>query len=306
MTAAEIAVALGGHRAGRWWRCSCPAHHSTGASLALRDGERGLIVHCHAGCSRVDVIAALRRRQGLLDDQRGSGDARPDPDEIARRRDHEARERQRRISSALDLWGECFPAQGTIVERYLRSRGLIEPIPPIIRMHGMMRHRESGGSRPAMIGLVEHVEHGPMAVHVTYLAIDGSMQATVNPRKRSIGPVGGGAVRLGEACETLMIGEGIETCLAAMQATRTPAWAALSTSGLITLALPPIVHTVIILADNDVNGAGERAARAAAQRWLAEGRRVRIAMPPVPGTDFNDVLLSWAYARNEEVRNVAA
>jgi len=29
-----------------------------------------------------------------------------------------------------------------------------------------------------------------------------------------------------------MVGEGIETCLAAMQATGNPAWAALSTSGL--------------------------------------------------------------------------
>ena len=28
----------------------------------------------------------------------------------------------------------------------------------------------------------------------------------------------------------------------------------------------------------------------AAERFLREGRRVRIATPPVPGTDFNDVL----------------
>jgi len=47
---------------------------------------------------------------------------------------------------------------------------------------------------------------------------------------------------------------------------------------------------VTILADNDKNGAGERAAHTAAARWLAEGRRVRIAMPPLPGTDWNDVL----------------
>ena len=29
-----------------------------------------------------------------------------------------------------------------------------------------------------------------------------------------------------------------------------------------------------------------------AERWLAEGRRVRIALPPDPGTDWNDVLLN--------------
>ena len=45
-------------------------------------------------------------------------------------------------------------------------------------------------------------------------------------------------MRLGPAGDALMVGEGIETCLAAMQATVHPAWAALSTSGLRGLDLP--------------------------------------------------------------------
>jgi phage/plasmid primase-like uncharacterized protein len=121
-----------------------------------------------------------------------------------------------------------------------------------------------------------------------------------------LGRAAGGAVRLAPATETLLIGEGVETCLAAMQATAMPAWAALSTSGMTGLVLPPIVRRVIILADHDVNGAGEWAARTAAVRWLAEGRRVRIAMPPEPGTDFNDVLLGRSYGRIVEARDVAA
>jgi hypothetical protein len=52
MTAAEIAARLGAaHRAGRFWRCLCPVHGSrTGrsATLALRDGDHGLIVKCFA------------------------------------------------------------------------------------------------------------------------------------------------------------------------------------------------------------------------------------------------------------------
>jgi hypothetical protein len=108
-----------------------------------------------------------------------------------------------------------------------------------------------------------------------------------------LGRAAGGAVRLAPAGELLMVGEGIETCLAAMQATGLPAWAALSTSGLMALVLPPLplAATVVILADNDVSHAGERAARMAAARWLAEGRQVRIALPPEPGSDMNDVLL---------------
>jgi putative DNA primase/helicase len=87
-----------------------------------------------------------------------------------------------------------------------------------------------------------------------------------------------------------------------MQATAMPAWAALSTSGMVALVLPPIVRTVIVLADHDRSGAGQRAAHAAGARWLAEGRRVRIAMPPEIGTDFNDVLLGRSHAG---VRDVA-
>ena len=89
----------------------------------------------------------------------------------------------------------------------------------------------------------------------------------------------------------LMVGEGIETCLAAMQATGHPAWAALSTAGLRALDLPEDVRDVIVLADGDA--AGEAAARDCAWRWKRQGRRVRIARPP-QGTDFNDMLVAGA------------
>jgi putative DNA primase/helicase len=84
-----------------------------------------------------------------------------------------------------------------------------------------------------------------------------------------------------------MVGEGIETCLAAMQAAHLGAWAALSTGGLRTLELPPNVRDVTILADGDEPGA--KAAEDAAKRWSRERRRVRIARSPA-GTDFNDLL----------------
>ncbi len=72
------------------------------------------------------------------------------------------------------------------------------------------------------------------------------------------------------------------------------------------LILPPIVQHVVILADHDRSGAGERAARAAAACWLAEGRRVRIAIPPEPGTDMADVLAGRGHALITELRDVAA
>jgi hypothetical protein len=105
------------------------------------------------------------------------------------------------------LWRhETCPAGGTIVENYLRSRHIILPPPTIRCSICMLRHKESGERRPAMVALVEHVEHGPVRVHATYVVIDGSTKATVEPAKRSLGPVGGGAVQLAPAAGTLMIG----------------------------------------------------------------------------------------------------
>ena len=66
-------------------------------------------------------------------------------------------------------------------------------------------------------------------------------------------------------------------------------WSALGTGGLEALVLPEpsVVSEVLIAADHDPPGL--RAARNAARRWVAEGRCVRIAIPPQPGMDFNDL-----------------
>ena len=80
-----------------------------------------------------------------------------------------------------------------------------------------------------------------------------------------------------------MVGEGIETCLAAMQATGHPAWAALSTSGLRDLDLPDDVRDVIVLADGD--DAGEAAARDCALALEARGP-ARAHRPPTAGDGF--------------------
>jgi putative DNA primase/helicase len=298
MSAAEIAVALGGAcRSSIWHRCRCPVHGSSGPTLALCDGPRGLIVHCHAGCSRDDVLAQLRWL-GLLDDEKGAAVGSLGPAEIDRRRAAEERRRQRRIAEALDFWRhETASPCRTAVERYWAIRGLGDlRTPPTIRAsRSWLRHPE-GGSRPVMVALVEHVEFGPVAIHRTWLQTDGAAKASFRDPRLSLGPVGGAAIRLAEARENapLIIGEGIETTASAILVMGWPGWAALSAGGIERLILPPLplAATVFIAADHDPNGTGERAARIAAERWIAEGRKVRIALPPVPGTDWNDVLLN--------------
>src|SRR6516164_7958302 len=115
------------------------------------------------------------------------------------------------------------------------------------------------------------------------------------------------AVRLGisRAGEWLAVGEGIETTLSVAVACAMPGLAAVSAGGIRSLVLSREATHVIICADHDASGVGERAARDAAARWLAEGRRVKLALPPRAGIDFNDILRGVASAQIEEVRRVA-
>jgi putative DNA primase/helicase len=294
VTARDVAIGLGNaYPSGTWWRGRCPVHGGSGAALALKDGDRGLVVCCHAGCSKQEVYAELRRLD-LLDDENAAVESASEELIAARNAEKEWR-RARRVAVALDVWEQSYGAKGTAVERYWFSRALTIQIPPTIRMHGMMWHRESGDQRPAMVALVEHAEHGPVAVHCTFLAIDGSMKATLEPNKKCLGPVGGGAVRLGPMRhdQWLVIGEGIESTASAMQLWgMSSGWAALSAGNMRNLVIPPEAQRIVIAADNDESGVGQEAARDAAWLWREEGRRVRVALPPLPGVDFNDVLVA--------------
>lgn len=44
---------------GDGWQCCCPAHDDTHASLSIHDGEKGVVLHCHAGCEFSAILAAL-------------------------------------------------------------------------------------------------------------------------------------------------------------------------------------------------------------------------------------------------------
>src|ERR1019366_8721332 len=143
------------------------------------------------------------------------------------------------------------------------------------RFHVGLKH-PSGKVWPAMIALVTRGnDDTPLAIHRTFLNNNGTGKAPAEPQKMMLGPCRGGAVRLAPAGHEIMVGEGIETCLAAMQATGRPAWAALSTSGLRSLALPDDVRDIVVLADGD--DPGDAAARECGLRWKRDGRRVRIA-----------------------------
>ena len=288
MTAESIAKALGGRKAGKGWVARCPAHDDRTPSLSIQDADSDkVLVRCHAGCDQARLISTLRSR-GLWPENGSRVPGRSAPRAVTT--SHPDRDEAKRTEVALSIWKASRPTEGTPVETYLAARGL-HSLPQTIRFHAGLRH-PFGAIWPTMLALVTHgFDDAPLAIHRTFLARDGSGKAPVDPNKMMLGSCRGGAVRLAPAGDVLMVGEGIETSLAAMQATGHPAWAALSTSGLRTLDLPNEVHDVIVLADGD--DAGEAAARCAALRWKSDGRRVRIAHP-TQGMDFNDMLLGSA------------
>lgn len=191
---------------------------------------------------------------------------------------------------ALKLWNASFPAENTVIEKYLHSRGITAAIPPDIRLLPGHRHRPSGRVYPVMLAAIRRWPSKDfVAVHRTWLLPDGRGKASLEPEKMMLGPASGGAVQLSIPVQKMVVAEGLETALSVMQETGLSVWAGLSTSGMTGLVLPdlPLAQEIIIAGDNDP--AGRKAAIQAAENWAKEGREVRLAFPPL-NQDFNDML----------------
>lgn len=283
--ARTITLALRGRWRRRYGVAFCPAHANTRTpALRLADGHDGrLLAVCGAGCPFADVAAALRGL-GLLS---GAGrDFAPDPIKAAQRAAAEARERAQGITRARTAWAEAGPIAGTLGDRYLRARAVRGPLPASLRFHGNCWH-PTAKRLPAMVAAVT-LGADLVAVHRTYLAEPGR-KADIDPPKAMLGPVAGGAVRLAGGPGPLVLAEGLETALSLADGLADLAprvWAALSTSGLTGLALPPTPGDLIIGADGDAPG--QKAARDLATRAHALGWGVRILAAPT-GHDWNDL-----------------
>jgi putative DNA primase/helicase len=276
MSARDLAERLGLHRAGRDWRGDCPACGYS-ASFVLTETREGKPLWWCAACGDREALAAALGSEGHS----------PPTDA------HNAPERPspaQREAWATQQWERALPAPGTIVERYLASRGLGRVAPPALRFLPVLRHHETAHLGPVMLAAVRDVSGTVRAAHRTWLRPDGTGKADVEPPRKTLGNPAGCAVRLAPADAALVVAEGIETALAAGLLFDLPAWACISAGGLEAVVLPASVRRVLVAADNDANGTGQRAAYALAQRLADEGRSVRIATPDAIGTDFNDLL----------------
>lgn len=292
----QIVARLGGdlYNGGNAALVPGPGHSPKDRSLSLKVTPDGrLIWHSHANDDASKVWAHLGishdlgRRMTPFEIQR----ARADRDRAAKERERLAKiERARTLAFCRQVWSETVPAAGSPAEAYLRGRGVVGAIPETIRFHpkGPFDYRRAK-LHPSMVAIITGPDgKSAVGLHVTALRADGSGKAAIKNPRHMFGQVTGGVVQIGAfpADGVLAVGEGLETSLSYRDLTGTPTWAALSTSGLKSLAIPLGVRKLIIAADGDK--AGHEAALALAEKAR---KRCDVMIIPAPeGQDWNDVL----------------
>ncbi len=136
----------------------------------------------------------------------------------------------------------------------------------------------------------------PRGVHRTFLARDGSGKAPVDgdKQKMMLGPVAGAAIKIspdGDVMLGLVVGEGIETCLAARALGIKPVWALGSAGAIGALPALPGIEGLTLLGETDANGINARECERCARRWLASGQATVERLEPLGTGDANDVIL---------------
>ena len=209
-------------------------------------------------------------------------------------------------TTARAFWGTCRAiAPGDPAGRYLTGRGCALPRAGAVRWHPEVKHKPTGWTGPALVALVSDIETClPITLHRTWLAPDGSGKAAIDPPRLFLaGHRARGVVRLwpdDEVTLGLVLGEGLETCLAAAAAGLAPIWSTLSAETLASFPVLPGIEGLTILVDHDKPNprtgrrAGTEAACELIARYAAAGfdpvRDLVVIWPPDEGTDFNDLV----------------
>jgi DNA primase len=315
-------------KGGREFVARCPFHAEKTPSFTVND-DKGFY-HCFGCGAHGDALAFVQKIEdkpfmdalAILEGLAGLGEqapgtrepvasARVGPEPLSKGA-ADASDQEKRISRAKALWEASVPIAGTPGEAYLRGRGIARlPDGDNLRFNAAARHDIERCDLPALICKVSGRDNQFVGVWRIFLQRAAQRvgeageaarweKARVAKPKLGLGVAAGGACRLYPAAPQIALAEGIETALSITEACADlPAWACLSTGGLRAVELPDDVQEVVICADHDprrrdrrgrITQPGRDAAEDAAARLIAEGRKVWIAQPAEPDSDWNDVL----------------
>ena len=251
-----------------------------------------------------DLLDVIRATCGLADFHDVADEARrflnlprPEPDLEPEPKHQPASAPAGSPESARRLFAMSQPITGTIVEAYLRRRGITALHGTgALRFHPRCYYRPDRYSPtetwPTMIAAVTDLDGRISGAHRTYLAplrLDpsDSGKAPIETPRRAMGHLLGNAVRFGTASDVMAAGEGIETMLSLRCVMPTmPLAAALSAAHLAAILFPPTLRRLYVVRDNDPAGDGAMAGLFDRTRmaWIDA-----IALSP-HGDDFNDDL----------------
>lgn len=328
-------------RAGKYWQGSCPFHQErTPSFYVMPDDRRFKCFGCGAAGDAIEylrktrgldfqsAVAQLASSSGSSGMSRAS--SRPPPQTAA------VSLLEPVPNQVHELWaGADAP---NIAEFYLRSRRLLRygTLPAALRGHNHVLYAEACGTekplvepswrtwrgsdgqwwkaihKPAMLATITDPQDQITALQriwcETRYEVDASRSGPQDARakglvtrKKTLGRIGAGAIRLAEPEETLGLAEGVESAMAAAQLFRYPVWALAGVTRMgaagrngspdraPAIWLPHRIRHLYIFGDR--GDAGERAADFCAWWYRRQGLDARAVLPSESYDDWNSELL---------------
>jgi len=294
-----------GKRAGRYWLVG-DAHNTPGRSMFVRlqespKGPAGKWTDAATG-EHGDLLDIIRESLGLRDFREVAEEARrflklprSEPEVVVKAAPPPTPAGSQ--EAARRLFAISSPITGTIVEAYLRHRGIVHVHHGgSLRFHPRCYYRPEEHlpteTWPAMIACVTNLDGRITGVHRTWLDPNGFDRirlgkAPIDTPRRAMGDLLGNAVRFGATDDDVLVaGEGIETMLSLRCVLPTLSMAAASANHLAAIALSSSLRRLYIARDADA--AGDTVQAVLLQRAETAGIEA-IPLSPRLG-DFNEDL----------------
>ncbi len=312
--ASEVTRRLHGDWHGSFGLVPGPGHGKKDRSLSVRQDPNdceNVVLHSFAG-DRWEDIKDEWRRDGILPSRETSRrlevqfSRRRDPArriETSRRRDvlswkhHAEREIEKadRLAVAQNLWDRSESAERSVVETYLRGRGIEIKLPITVRYLPASPPRYPWPAMICAFALPSEPEPGVMrldpdriaGIHLTLLQPDGRGKAPVTPARKMVGHSTGFPIVLAQPGDglSILVCEGVESGFSALMAASMGVWAAASmgvwaaaSAGRmpsLAAVVPSYIECVTIAVEADP--AGQRGANTLAERLAARNIEVFIA-----------------------------